>query len=83
MPKISQLRKAWDDYLRQTRFTQKDIAARGRIKDSHLSKAIRDGVAPESLRQGLRRAGIPAHLIPLPNNSRVLAAMIYEHQAQA
>lgn len=83
LPKISPLRKAWDNYLRRTRLTQKDIAYLSGIKGQHLSKAILEGVASENLRAGLRRANVPEELIPLPNNSRLLADMIYEQRANA
>lgn len=83
LPKVSPLRKAWDRYLLRMKLKQTNIAYRAGISDAALSRAIRDGIASDAVRDGLRRAGVPEYLIPLTNNPRELAAMIYKREIRA
>lgn len=78
LQKNSILRNLWDRYLRQYKDSIREVARRAGLDHTTLSRAINAGVASEPVREALIAAGIPLHLIPLPNCSTTLAGMILE-----
>ncbi len=80
LQKNKPLRKCWDEYLQRTRRTQKEIAERAGVDGAALSRAIKSGIAPESVRERLRVAGVPIDLLPLPACPKTLMGIIEEQQ---
>lgn len=81
--KLYPMRKEWRLWLLESDLTQQDVAIKAGLSVSTVCAAMRDGIASEHVREGLRRVGVPEHLIPLPNSARVLASMLYEQRANA
>lgn len=80
LPKDGILRNRWDKYTRQYKDSMREVAKRAGIDASTLSRAINSGVASEPIREALRAARIPEHLIPLPSCPRELAGIIFAGQ---
>ena len=77
------LRNRWVKWLSKNKDSIREVARRAGVEHSTLSRAIHAGVASEPMREALRAASIPEHLIPLPNCSRALAGIILAAQEGA
>lgn len=80
LQKNKSLRKCWDEWLLRTKTTQREIAQIAGIDQGALSRAIKKGIAPESMRDQLAMSGVPAELLPLPTNPSVLLGIIHDQQ---
>lgn len=80
LQKNKSLRKCWDEWLLRTKTTQREVAEMARVDQAALSRAIKNGIAPETMRSQLLVAGVPAELLPLPSNPFVLLGIIHEQQ---
>jgi len=78
--KNKSLRKYWDKWLLRTKTTQREVAELAGIDQAALSRAIKKGIAPETMRSQLVSAGVPAEILPLPSKPSILVGIIHEQQ---